>query len=87
MQGVWIPGSRASPAPRNDVKVTSELLPALARVRVAIMPSVAEMIAARTAGVTLAGFLRHVALTAMREALVLDCGGGLLGQRAYEHAG
>jgi hypothetical protein len=62
-------------------------LPALARERVAIMPGMAEMIAARIAGMTLTSFLRHIALAAMGEALVLDGGGGLLAQRADEHAG
>jgi hypothetical protein len=67
--------------------MTSKLFSALARRRVAIVASVAEMIGARIAGVTLTGFLRHVAITAMGKALVLDGGGGLLGQRADEYAG
>jgi hypothetical protein len=67
--------------------VRPELLPALARERVAIMSRVAEMISACIARVALTGFQGHVALPAVRKALELDRRGGLLGQRAEENAG
>lgn len=54
--------------------VACRLLVTLARLRVARIPGMAEVIASRRAGMTFAGLHAHGSLGTVRKALVLDCG-------------